>query len=609
MMNMIEVQEALRSVSDDQLKSYVTSPPSHVPQFLALAELNRRRRMQTPPKDVGPRSTTTVAQDMLTDKSDHAGLASIPGKMRPPPPANPVRGFADGGLVDFPDRTTDLTTLSDEQLRDIFENPYKYNIPETKVMRELSRRRHERARSIRLEATEDAEEPGGIVSITPPEAPKRIPQDPIRDLAISGERYPFSPVERPDEYPTTLPWVSRTRERIPGRDMPREDLYGREDLGALGDFADPGVARRFEPTPAEIMSGRGISYEEFRDFADRFFTKERGDAVGSRRGRRAPNRGLSPTEFYRLFESPQGRGGQMSRRGERASVPAPVGTPYVPIDVGRNVPGYLEDDPELAGRASSPVAVTPAGVPVPPRKPIDIDATMAAGRRAGPSGMAALAPMPTDAARLLKEEMENAKKLNQQNAWMRLAEFGARMAASQSPYVLQAAGEAGTAVAPAVIQDANRARATRMANLRALAAQEAKQQELQLKRGQLEAERERIGVARDRNRILEIQAMKEPEKMQLAKWLSENLGIDTREAFTIINTDPARAAYYEEKIKLDWAEAYNDAIQTLEANFVLSSDPEKLQAAKEGVRKRFQISTPKPKGTLTKSKDGKWVYK
>ena len=41
-MNIIQVQDRLKGVSDDALKGYVTNPSGDVPTYLALGEIGRR---------------------------------------------------------------------------------------------------------------------------------------------------------------------------------------------------------------------------------------------------------------------------------------------------------------------------------------------------------------------------------------------------------------------------------------------------------------------------------------------------------------------------------------------------------------------------------------
>ena len=42
-MNIIKLQDELRSVPDNALVGYVQNPTSNVPSYLALTELNRRK--------------------------------------------------------------------------------------------------------------------------------------------------------------------------------------------------------------------------------------------------------------------------------------------------------------------------------------------------------------------------------------------------------------------------------------------------------------------------------------------------------------------------------------------------------------------------------------
>ena len=46
MMNLIQVQDDLKNFSQDQLVKEMQQPSGSTPQFLVLAELNRRRRVK-----------------------------------------------------------------------------------------------------------------------------------------------------------------------------------------------------------------------------------------------------------------------------------------------------------------------------------------------------------------------------------------------------------------------------------------------------------------------------------------------------------------------------------------------------------------------------------
>lgn len=111
-MNLVELQEQLKGVPDDYLANHVRQPDGTVPQFMALAELQRRQDMRA--RFAGPPPTTTVADDILQRQSgigasmpngqpQQPGGIIQPGNTQGPPmpqqaPSAP-RGFSGGGIV------------------------------------------------------------------------------------------------------------------------------------------------------------------------------------------------------------------------------------------------------------------------------------------------------------------------------------------------------------------------------------------------------------------------------------------------------------------------------------------------------------------------------
>ena len=64
-MNIIQVQERLKDVSDDQLQQMMQQPGAMAPEFLVMSELNRRKRMREGYEAAQAQNDTTVAQDLL----------------------------------------------------------------------------------------------------------------------------------------------------------------------------------------------------------------------------------------------------------------------------------------------------------------------------------------------------------------------------------------------------------------------------------------------------------------------------------------------------------------------------------------------------------------
>ncbi len=79
-MNLLKVQNQLRSVPDDALINYVQNPQPTVPSYLALSELQRRQEMRE--ESQGQQSESSVVEDVL-GKEQQGGLAAMMGGMQP----------------------------------------------------------------------------------------------------------------------------------------------------------------------------------------------------------------------------------------------------------------------------------------------------------------------------------------------------------------------------------------------------------------------------------------------------------------------------------------------------------------------------------------------
>lgn len=107
-MNLVEISEMLKGAPDSYLTKHVQAPDGSVPQYLALAELQRRQDMRARFAQQNPQST--VAEDATK------GIAAAAPDMVPPappamaaPPAAPAQpqGFAEGGEVGVQDNMID----------------------------------------------------------------------------------------------------------------------------------------------------------------------------------------------------------------------------------------------------------------------------------------------------------------------------------------------------------------------------------------------------------------------------------------------------------------------------------------------------------------------
>jgi hypothetical protein len=113
MMNLVDLQDKLKNLSQDQLVQQMQAPTGDIPQFLLLSEITRRQKMRTAFEGQQGQDETTVAQDMMAVSGMPAGFAgqmagamapqtdvmandaAMPQQMAP----EPVQGMADGGIV------------------------------------------------------------------------------------------------------------------------------------------------------------------------------------------------------------------------------------------------------------------------------------------------------------------------------------------------------------------------------------------------------------------------------------------------------------------------------------------------------------------------------
>ena len=83
-MNIIELQDNLKDVSDNVLMREMQSPSGNMPQFLVLSELTRRRRMRDDYKRQQAANMPTVAEEVMTASgAPQEGLTAIARNMAP----------------------------------------------------------------------------------------------------------------------------------------------------------------------------------------------------------------------------------------------------------------------------------------------------------------------------------------------------------------------------------------------------------------------------------------------------------------------------------------------------------------------------------------------
>ena len=110
-MNIIKIQDDLKSVPDQALVGYVQNPTGHVPTYLALSELNRRKEMRDKYQQGQPEKKT-VAESIVEESQPQppqmpqGGVAQLPQaqpmmQAMQPPPEMPMQQMAQGGLAEL----------------------------------------------------------------------------------------------------------------------------------------------------------------------------------------------------------------------------------------------------------------------------------------------------------------------------------------------------------------------------------------------------------------------------------------------------------------------------------------------------------------------------
>ena len=119
-MNILKLQDQLKSVPDQSLIGYVQNPTGQVPTYLALTELQRRKEMRNKYQTAAPEQKT-VAED-LTQPEPQGIAAMMPQQPAPMPEAQPEmlpevppQGMAHGGTVHFADGGDTSMNLDEQQ--------------------------------------------------------------------------------------------------------------------------------------------------------------------------------------------------------------------------------------------------------------------------------------------------------------------------------------------------------------------------------------------------------------------------------------------------------------------------------------------------------------
>lgn len=100
-MNIVKLQDDLKNVPDNALVGYVQNPSGQVPSYLALSELQRRKKMReqaTGAQAQGQSNMPSVAEQLVAESAPQAGIAGIPVTN-----VGNEDAYASGGIVSFAD--------------------------------------------------------------------------------------------------------------------------------------------------------------------------------------------------------------------------------------------------------------------------------------------------------------------------------------------------------------------------------------------------------------------------------------------------------------------------------------------------------------------------
>lgn len=100
-MNIVKLQDDLKNVPDNALVNYVQNPSGQVPSYLALSELQRRKKMREQASGAQAQDQSqmpSVAEQLVAESAPQAGIAGIPVTN-----VGNDETYATGGIVSFAD--------------------------------------------------------------------------------------------------------------------------------------------------------------------------------------------------------------------------------------------------------------------------------------------------------------------------------------------------------------------------------------------------------------------------------------------------------------------------------------------------------------------------
>jgi len=106
-MNIIQVQNRLKGVTDDALVQYINNPTGDVPTYLALGEVGRREDMRKEYEAAqAEQPQKTVAEEMVAQLSTPTGIGALTNNMGPEMPPEEVmstsESISETGIAPLP---------------------------------------------------------------------------------------------------------------------------------------------------------------------------------------------------------------------------------------------------------------------------------------------------------------------------------------------------------------------------------------------------------------------------------------------------------------------------------------------------------------------------
>jgi len=473
MMNVIEVQDALKGMQMEQLIREVQMPSGQVPQFLVLSEITRRREMEKAYAQNQGQPQTTVAQDAVAASGvPQAGIAGISRAMAPntdmaqntgAAPQAPVQQMASGGYVQKMQAGGRLSTPPIQFMTDpsVREMASRQGMSVEEFWSALSDEAKER--QLRTYAdTQGAADDGTLSRIS--------------DLPAAAQPQTFSA-------PAMFGGFSIPPESVPQRPVLGIQGYAREPraydprgmgmgLDALSNIQNmaPNTVEGRQADYAARMAGEGAvaarRQENETQARSSIVDAMRRDALGERALAGRVGMDTSGIDAPSVYDRPMTAAEILAASaGPSAALPAPPPDEAAPVATSPVAPEAYDDGYQAAAEAMSGLTpeqlsalkeippevevleggTTPAGgppvsPPLPPGRGVIPPTTPPAPPAGGGAGIAgAMSPLEGEIASLLQQREKRAE----QDKWLALAQAGMALMSSRQPTFAGALGEAG----------------------------------------------------------------------------------------------------------------------------------------------------------------------